>query len=196
MSFRAASEFLPVLQPVPNPFPMIQDILLASSNCLSSMRTVPYLLFSFPAELLLVIGQQGVIQRLERFRPRYLPQVFDNMKSVRDAAALFQVRRRTLYPRCPVSQNRNLRAVVYGLDVFLDFLPRHPISRKYPFGCQCSPGSPLRYFPFIYIGQPQLPAVSLLHSHMVFVGFNEQFGYLRPPFRQGSRRIGDRPQPA
>ena len=196
MPFRTAGECLPVLQPVPNPFPMVQDILLTSSNRFSPIRTVPYLLFSFPAELLPVIGQQGVIQRLDRFRPRYLPQVFDNMKSVRDAAALFQVRRRALYPRRPVSQNRNLWTVVYGLDIFLDFLPRHPISRKHPFGCQCSPFFSLRYFPFIYIGQPQLPAVSLLHSHMVFVGFDEQFGYLRPPFRQGSRRIGDRPQPA
>ena len=196
MTFRTAGECLPVLQPVPNPFPMVQDILLTSLNRLSPVRTAPYLLFSFPAELLPVIGQQGVIQRLDRFRPRYLPQVFDNMKSVHDASAFFQVRRRALYPRRPVSQNRNLRAAVYGLDILFDFVPRHPISREYSLCSQCSPGSPLRYFPFIYIGQPQLPVVSLLHRHMVFVGFDEQFGYLRPPLRQGRRCIRDRPQPA
>lgn len=111
MPFRTAGECLPVLQPVPNPFPMVQDILLTSSNRLSPIRTVPYLLFSFPAELLPVIGQQGVIQRLDRFRPRYLPQVLDNMKSVRDAAALFQVRRRALYPRRP-----SPRIVISGLS--------------------------------------------------------------------------------
>ena len=119
MPFRTAGECLPVLQPVPNPFPMVQDILLTFANRLSPIRTVSYLLFSFPAELFPVIGQQGVIQRLERFRPRYLPligqqgviqrldrfrprylpQVFDNMKSVHDASAFFQVRRRALYPR-------------------------------------------------------------------------------------------------
>ena len=142
MPFRTAGECLPVLQPVPNPFPMVQDILLTSSNRLSPIRTVPYLLFSFPAELLPVIGQQGVIQRLDRFRPRYLPQVFDNMKSVRDAAALFQVQRRALYPRRPVSQNRNLWTVdtvwIYSLISFQG-IP-YPVNTRLAV-------SVLRFFP-------------------------------------------------
>ena len=141
MPFRTAGECLPVLQPVPNPFPMIQDILLSLANTQFPVWMMLYLLFGFLTELFPIIRQQGVIQRLNGFRSRYLPQVFDNMKSVRDAAALFQVRRRTLYPQRPVSQNRNFWTVVYSLDVFLDFVPRHPISRKHPFRCQFPPVS-------------------------------------------------------